>query len=74
MRPIEDVQTAAAYRVEIARNAEVESEQLNFWVVERAPQQAVVTDDLFGKDEAGSRISAGPTCSSIPAVRWWVCG
>jgi plasmid stabilization system protein ParE len=28
-----------AYRVEIARNAEVELEQLYMWVVERAPQQ-----------------------------------
>jgi toxin ParE1/3/4 len=28
-----------AYRVEIARNAEVDLEQLYLWVVERAPQQ-----------------------------------
>jgi toxin ParE1/3/4 len=28
-----------AYRVEIAKNAEVELEQLYFWVVERAPHQ-----------------------------------
>ena len=30
-----------AYRVEIARNAEVELEQLYLWVVERAPKQGV---------------------------------
>ena len=38
-----------AYRVEIARNAEVELEELFVWVVERAPQQGVTSFNRLEK-------------------------
>jgi hypothetical protein len=54
-----------AYRVEIARNAEVELEQLYLWVVERAPHQGAKW--FNGLERAVLSLSSHPTrCPIAP--------
>ena len=54
-----------AYRVEIAKNAEVELEQLYLWVVERAPHQGAKW--FNGLEQAGLSLDTHPTrCPIAP--------